>query len=96
MTFHYLENTQKSGGHYYRNLPDKIKDIFDDYELHIVEIHNPKEGEIEELFQRLRLGVPLNSGEKLNAIRGGMRDFAVELSKHEFLANEICKCNYGL
>jgi len=37
--------------------------------LIIVNESKAKEGEVVELFQRLQLGVPLNSGEKENAIR---------------------------
>lgn len=84
----------KLGGYFYKDLPDNIKDIFDDYELYIVEIVDPKDGEVEDLFQRLQLGVPLNSGEKLNAMRGDMRDFAVELSQHNFLEKKISLKNY--
>jgi hypothetical protein len=84
----------KFGGNFYRDLPDKIKDLFDDYELHIVEISDPEEGEVEELFQRLQLGVPLNAGEKLNALGGDMRDFVVELSKHHFLEKKVAIRNY--
>ena len=79
----------KNGGKYYQDLPDKTKDLFDDYELHIVEIQDAEEGEVEELFQRLQLGVPLNAGEKLNSLGGDMRNFAVELSKHKFLEKKV-------
>jgi len=84
----------KYGGNFYKDLPDRIKDLFDDYELHIVEIKDPEEGEVEELFQRLQLGVPLNAGEKLNALVGGMRDFALELSSHKFMKSKISVRNY--
>lgn len=77
------------GGMYYKDLPDKIKDIFDDYELQIEEIRNATDEEVEDLFQRLQLGMPLNSGEKLNAISGDIRDFAKRLSEHEFLTKKI-------
>ena len=86
--------SKKFGGFFYRDLPDGVKDVFDDYELHIVQIHDPEEGEVEELFQRLQLGVPLNAGERLNAMRGDMRDFAVELSKHRFLVEKVSVRNY--
>jgi hypothetical protein len=77
------------GGKLYKDLPDKVKDIFDDYELYIVEIYDAEPGEVEKLFQRLQLGVPLNAGEKLNAISGDMRDFIVELTRHKFLQKKI-------
>ena len=88
------KHSGKYGGNFYKNLPDRIQDIFDDYELHIVEIEDPKDGEVEELFQRLQLGVPLNSGEKLNAMRGDIRDFAVEISHHNFVEKKTSLKNY--
>ncbi len=75
----------KYGGLAYGDLPDKIKDIFDDYELDLVLISNASEDEIRELFQRLQLGVPLNSAEKLHAMSGAMRAFVEKLAKHKFL-----------
>lgn len=81
--------SEKYGGMYYKDLPDRIKDIFDDYELQIEEIRDANDKEVEELFQRLQLGEPLNAGEKLNAISGDMRDFTRELSKHKFLTEKI-------
>lgn len=73
------------GGSTYGDLPDNIKDTFDDFELDLVLISNASEAEIRELFQRLQLGIPLNSAEKLHAMSGGMRDFVGKLSKHKFL-----------
>ena len=77
------------GGLYYKELPDKIKDIFDDYELQIEKIRYATDEDVEELFKRLQLAVPLNAGEKLNAISGDIRDFAKSISDHEFLTNKI-------
>lgn len=73
------------GGLTYGDLPDNIKDIFDDYELDLVLISKASEDEIRELFQRLQLGVPLNSAEKLHAMSGAMRDFVEKLARHAFL-----------
>lgn len=64
-------------GLYYNGLPDKVKDIFDDYELDIELIHDASDDELRELFARLQLGMPLNSAEKLNAMSGNMRDFII-------------------
>jgi len=71
-------------GLYYSDLPDKAKDIFDDYELDIELIHDASDDELRELFARLQLGVPLNSAEKLNAKSGNMRDFVKDLSENDF------------
>lgn len=80
-------------GKYYEDLPASVTDCFDDFLLQIEEIEADAEeeidAEIEELFKRLQLGVPLNAPEKLNAIGGGLRDFLKELSKHTFLKNKL-------
>lgn len=76
------------GGLYYNDLPDKIKDIFDDYELDLALISEATEEELKELFSRLQLGVPLNSAEKLNALPGQMRDFIKKLSEHTFFSEK--------
>lgn len=72
------------GGLFYSDLPERVKDIFDDYELDIILIRNSSEKEIRELFRRLQLGVPLNSAEKLNAMLGNARDFVKDLSIQSF------------
>ncbi len=78
----------KYAGLYYSDLPDKIQDIFDDYELDLELIYNATEEELRELFARLQLGAPLNSAEKLNAMTGKMRDFVKELSENNFFNNK--------
>ncbi|HVX28587.1 MAG TPA: DUF262 domain-containing protein [Parafilimonas sp.] len=77
------------GGLYYADLPDKIKDVFDDYELDLVLVENAADEELRELFARLQLGKPLNTGEKLNAIHGEMRNFAKNLTEHKFFDKKI-------
>lgn len=80
---------EEFGGLTYEDLPDKIKDIFDDYELDLVLIEDASEEELKELFARLQLGKALNSGEKLNAIHGKLRDFAKELISNNFFTKTI-------
>jgi len=77
------------GGLYYEDLPDEIKDIFDDYEFDLVLIYDATDEEIKELFARLQLGTPLNSAEKLNAAPGIMRDFVKELSSHDLFKTSV-------
>lgn len=76
------------GGEYswlfYNDLPDKIKDIFDDYELDIALVYNATDEELRELFSRLQLWMSLNSAEKLNAMSWKMRDFIKDLAQHKF------------
>ncbi|NQU51243.1 MAG: DUF262 domain-containing protein [Bacteroidetes bacterium] len=83
------EISENYGGLYYDDLPDKIKDIFDDYEIDFVLLKEATDIELRELFSRLQLGKPLNSGEKLNAINGKMRDFAKALVEHSFFSEKI-------
>jgi len=83
------EFTKDYGDLVYNDLPDKIKDIFDDFKIDIVLIEEAEDQELKELFSRLQLGKPLNSGEKLNAVHGKCRDFAKELSEHNFIKNKI-------
>jgi hypothetical protein len=80
---------QKYGGHFYRDLPDTVTDDIDDFELDIEEIQDADDGELEELFQRLQLGTPLNSPERLNAITGDMHDFVKKLSRDTFFSKTI-------
>lgn len=75
-------------GFFYNDLPDNIKDIFDDYELDLALIEEVTDEELGELFQRLQLGVPLNSAEKLNALSGNMRDFVKNLSEDPFFKSK--------
>lgn len=71
-------------GSYYDDLPSKIQDIIDDYELDLVLVSDATEDELKELFARLQLGMPLNSPEKLNAMSGNMRNFVKTLSQNKF------------
>src|SRR5687768_11676755 len=80
---------KKYGGRFYKNLPDLVTDEIDDFELDIEEIQDADDGALEELFQRLQLGTPLNSPERLNAITGDMHDFVKKVSRHAFFAKTI-------
>jgi hypothetical protein len=57
------------------------------YEFNVIEITDiEKDEELNLMFLRLQLGAPLNAGEKLNAMRGSMRDFIFKvLGKHDYL-----------
>lgn len=71
----------------FSEMSDKDKQIFENYKLTIANVYEIDEEEIRELFLRLQLGVPTNSGEKLNAIRSNIRDFVSQLSKTDFVKN---------
>jgi len=59
----------------FEHLDEKYKKQFRDYELNIVFISKiDEEEELNLQFIRLQLGAPLRAGEKLNAMKGEMRD----------------------
>lgn len=62
---------------YYKNLPDNGR-VFLDYQLSVSIIKDPTKEDISELFRRLNIGIPLNGGELMHAMRGDMRDFIFE------------------
>jgi hypothetical protein len=78
------DTAKEFGGAYYENLPDKVTDRFDDYEIEFDEIENASEEEIKGFFQRLQEGLPLTSAEKLNSIHSKLRDYILKLTKHSF------------
>jgi len=71
-------------GKLYGELPDKVVDAFDDYEIEFDEIEEATEEEVKEFFQRLQEGLPLTSAEKLNSIHSKLRDYLVRLTQHPF------------
>lgn len=79
--------TPECGGKYFDELPQEIKDIFEDHELITVELNKSSDEEIREMFDRLQRGMPLTAGERLNAKIGNMHDFISNISKHEFFKN---------
>ncbi len=83
------ESTRDFGGPLYKSLSPSTQDNFDDFELQIEEIEDASDDDIQELFQRLQLGVPLNPAEKLNAIGGDLRDFLRGLPGHSFFTNKV-------
>ena len=71
----------------YEQLSKEDKEKFEKYIFHIVKITDMTDEELTLLFLRLQLGMPTNSGEKLNAIESKMRTFVQELTKTEFIKN---------
>jgi len=74
---------------YHKKLPDNLSDRFDDYKIEYDEITEANEKDLKEFFQRLQLGLPLTSSEKLNAVHSNLRDFTRKLAKHNFLRNKV-------
>ncbi len=81
-------------GKYFKDLPTKVKDLFDDYEIMVFEINNASDEEIREMFDRLQRGMPLTSGEKLNARAGKMHDFISEITQTRFFKEIVNVRNY--
>ena len=64
------------------------KKILEDYTLQITVFEDAEEDYLREHFVRLQLGLPLVSGERLNALTGQMKDFVFKtLMKNRFIKN---------
>lgn len=83
------ESIAQFGGPYYRNLPRRIADTFDDFEIEFDVIVGASDAELKEFFQRLQAGVMLNSSEKLNAVHSKLRDFCRTTSKVPFFSQTV-------
>ena len=83
------EAAAEFGGATYENLPERYSDHFDDYEIDFDEISDASEEDIQEFFQRLQLGMRLNSAERLNAVPGKLTDFCRNKSKHKFFRERV-------
>lgn len=85
---HFLDIDQKK----YENLDPKYKNRFNNYDLNIVFITKiDEEDELNLQFIRLQLGAPLRAGEKLNAMKGDMRDLVFNKIKNEFIEMDYFK-----
>jgi len=85
--FGYFDGNFHWNGKQFFGLSKEEKDTILSYKLTICEVIEITDDEIRELFRRLQLGVPLNSGEKLNAIRSKLGDFVKnELRNSEFIS----------
>lgn len=71
----------------FEELGESDKRIFEEYKLTITEVDEITEEEVRLLFTRLQLGVPLNAGEKLNAIKSNMGEFVKRMKGHPFVEN---------
>ena len=83
------QTSAKFGGATYGELPDDVSDSFDDFEIEIEEIEEASDEDLEELFQRLQLGTPLISAEKLNAVSGEIRKFCHDCAEKPFFKNKL-------
>jgi hypothetical protein len=54
------------------------------YKVDAVVVYQADEEAISDIFLRLQEGIPLNSAEKLNAMKGILRNKVVEIARHPF------------
>jgi hypothetical protein len=83
------ESVESFGGRFYKDLPSRLSDAFDDFEIDYDEIEDATEQELKTFFQRLQEGLPLTSSEKLNAIHSKLRDFCRKTAVHSFFQNKV-------
>lgn len=95
--FQYIENeyptspewTPEIGEKFYDELKeDGDKHIqFMAFNINVAFVENADEETTSDIFLRLQEGMPLNTAEKLNAMRGKMHKTIIDLSKHPFINN---------
>jgi Protein of unknown function DUF262 len=80
--------TEELGGNpaKFSQLPDNYRAYIKEYKINSVIVADIDEETTSDIFLRLQEGMPLNSAEKLNAIRGKMRKKAIEISQHPFFS----------
>ena len=84
----YLKGMFQFAGREFSELSIDEKNTILNYKLTICEILQITDEEIRELFIRLQLGVPLNSGEKLNSMKSKLGDFVKnKLKNTTFIMN---------
>ena len=81
----FFDGAYEYQGSTFEDLSDDAKTAFETYKLTISEVHEIDEEEIRLLFTRLQLGVPLNSGERLNAIKSNIGEFVKTMTSHSFV-----------
>jgi hypothetical protein len=83
------DSAKQFGGRFYRDLPRKIADSFDDFEIAYDVIAGATDEELKEFFQRLQEGMPLTSSEKLNAVPSKLTDYCRSAAKHSFFRQTV-------
>ena len=83
------DSARKFGGRFYKDLPPRVADAFDDFEIEYDVIEEATDEELKDFFQRLQEGLPLTSSEKLNAIHSKLRDYCYKMSKHPFFTESV-------
>jgi hypothetical protein len=70
----------------FSQLPDNYRAYIKEFKINSVIVTDVDEETTSDIFLRLQEGMPLNSAEKLNAIRGKMRKKVIDTSQHPFLS----------
>ncbi|MGB9914658.1 MAG: HNH endonuclease family protein [Candidatus Bathyarchaeales archaeon] len=70
---------------YFSELPEYLKSKIRNYSIYVIIFYTDKDDETCRIFLRLQEGLPLNAPEKLNAMRGFLRNEIFELTKHPFM-----------
>ena len=83
------ESAKEFGGPCYKDLKQRVADMFDDFEIEYDEIEEATEEQLKQFFQRLQQGLPLTTSEKLNSVHSKLRDFCRSLCKHKFFTKSI-------
>jgi Protein of unknown function DUF262 len=83
------DSTKRFGGPRYQDLPQRVADSFDDFEIEYDVIEDATDEELKDFFQRLQAGLPLNSSEKLNAVHSKLRDYCRTIAKHPFFRDTV-------
>ena len=68
----------------FSQLPENYRSYFKEFKINSVIVTDVDEETTSDIFLRLQEGMPLNSAEKLNAIRGKMRKKTIEISRASF------------
>ncbi len=84
--FPVLLDTKKT---FFKDTSVNIKEKIGIYNLDIEIVEDFKEDELPELFQRLQLGLVLNTSEKLKATPGEMSEFIIQISNTKLFKNKI-------
>jgi hypothetical protein len=79
--------TEELDGHWtkFSQLPENYRAYIKEFKINSVIVTDVDEETTSDIFLRLQEGMPLNSAEKLNAIRGKMRKKVIDISQHPFL-----------
>jgi hypothetical protein len=84
-----VESAKEFGGRLYRDLPRRVADSLDDFEIEYDLIEEASDKELKDFFQRPQEGMTLTSSEKLNAIHSKLLDYCASTSKHPFFKKTV-------